>query len=702
MSKFWLFLKNHWRLVAIVASILVVLVGSAIALAMTLPIKSVEIEGEVLLLQGEAYVSGFNVKATTKAGIVHREEVLPSMLTDFDPNVTGEQEVTVRYKKHKAKAVINVIAPSEITLCVREGTLPVEYEPNDPFPKSGVFDLYYNGEVFRSAPISRSGAPDFTTLLSGNYEIFLTYRAGLSIPYSYCVLEIVELIEPVGKLYAEQGVSLSKQTAIGNIRFHVKYKDGTEADIPIYDESIGIKEGALEVRDVEYDTEVVLTYKGYEIHCPTFAYKGNLMSVRSMDLHLDRTVYVQGEAFDYSTAYIEVEFLRFVGDVMLLRVTQEMLPAVTFTESGNVLLTATYFGAEAHAAVRVITMEEASTVTAIDTTWRGRKDGPPLKGQDLEYEDQTINVTYGYGYREETVALTADMVSGYDKMLAGDQELTISYAGYNCPIVFRVGDPDSTEATDIFAVMGWSEPTYYSSDALIVPDTAYLDVEIGYGASHANVPLSDPAVTITGFVPHVLDEQILIISYQSLAVQIGFYVRDDRVEEIVSFWAPASITIDVGEDLDLSGSCTVFYSTGRQETVSLSEVMEMGGRMEGMYDPALPGVYSLTFYYPDFDITDHPTWIYVEGEAPVTITGVRVDVSSAKTAYSIGDSLDLAGMKLYMTYSDGSERDVSDGLFPSNISGFSTAEAGVYSATVTYFYNEGSHNYITSFEYTVS
>ena len=683
-------------------TILVILTAVGVALGATLPLKSVEIEGDVTLLQGESYSGGLTVKATKKSGLVHRESVLPNMISDFDPDSFGEQEVTVTYRKRTVKATIRVLALADVNLKVREGTLPDEYEPNDPFPKSGVFDLYYGEELLRSAPIVRQNALGFTTLLSGNYNIFLTYRAGLAIPYSYRVLEIVESIEPIGKLYAEQGVALSKATAIGNIKFLVKYKDGTEAEIPIYDENIGIGEGSLEVRETEYATEIILTYKGYEIHCPAYAYQGNLMSLKSMDLRLDRIVYVQGESFDYTTAYIEVEYLRFVGDVMLLRVTPEMIPPVTFAETGNYLLTATYSGAEAHASVRVITAEEATTVTAVDTTWRGRREGPPLKGQDLEYEDQKLTVTYGYGYRTESVALTADMVSGYDKTLAGNQEITITYGGCERALVFRVGDPDSTEATRVFAVMGWNEPTYYSSDALIVPDTAYLDVEIGYGASHAEVPLSDPGVTITGFTPHVLEEQILTIAYQSLVVQIGFYVRDDRVEEIIDFWAPASITIDVGEDLDLSGSCTVYYSTGRQETVLLSTVMEAGGRMEGVYDPAVPDVYAVFFYYPDFDKTDHPTWIYVEGEPPVTVTGIRVDVSAAKTAYKVGDSLDLTGVKLYMTYSDSSEREITDGLYPAMVSGFSTDEAGVYSATVTYFHNEEDRNYITSFEYTVS
>ena len=233
-------LSHHRRAVALCTLALLVAIGVFLALFLTLPVKTVEIEGELILLEGERYVGGLNLKATTKAGLVHREEVLPSMLSGLDPSLPGEQEVIVSYGKWRVPAKIKVLPLSDVTLCVREGTLPTEFEPNDPFPSSGVFDLCYQGERIRSMPIMRSNAPEFTTLLSGEYDIALNYCPGLSLPYAYRVLEVIESITPMGKLYAMQGAELSKQTAVGNVRFLVKYKDGREREIVIYDDDVGI------------------------------------------------------------------------------------------------------------------------------------------------------------------------------------------------------------------------------------------------------------------------------------------------------------------------------------------------------------------------------------------------------------------------------------------------------------------------------
>ena len=111
---------RHWKAVAVGVSVAAVAVGVFLALFLTLPVASVEVEGEVLLLQGEEYTGGFGIKATTKAGLIHREEVLPKMLSGLDPDVPGEQKVTIAYDKWRVTATVTVIPPSEITLKIRE------------------------------------------------------------------------------------------------------------------------------------------------------------------------------------------------------------------------------------------------------------------------------------------------------------------------------------------------------------------------------------------------------------------------------------------------------------------------------------------------------------------------------------------------------------------------------------------------------
>ena len=192
----------------------------------------------------------------------------------------------------------------------------------------------------------------------------------------------------------------------------------------------------------------------------------------------------------------------------------------------------------------------------------------------------------------------------------------------------------------------------------------------------------------------------MTISYKGFSVTQRFIVMDDRTEEINDFWAPNAIHVDVGTALDLSGECTVFYSTGRQVKMTLQEVLEAGGTMTGTYDINTVGDYPVKFFYPGFDGSDHFTWIYVEGEVPVTVKGIRLDASQAKTAYNVGEDLDISNMKLYLVYSDNNESDITDDLRENLFSDFDTTSTGERTATVTYVSEYGS--FATRFDYRVS
>ena len=730
-KQFGAWFLRHWRVIAISSAAAILSIGIFLALFLTLPVKSVEIEGEVVLLEGEAYTGGLNVKATTKAGLVHRESVLPSMMSGLDPTAPGEQSVTVRYDGWRVKATVKVIALSDITLCVREGSMPETFEPNDPFPKHGIFDIYYNGERIRSAPITRAAVPGFTTKLSSEYDVQLVYK-GIMIPYHYTVLEVIESVTPEGVFYAPQGVALSKANAVGNMRLLVKYKDGTTETVMVYDDLVQLPEAVMEDRGEDYESEVTLSYKGIEFTCPVTAYHGDLLAPKSVTLHLGKSVYAVGETFDYSSAYLEVVYERFGETPVLLRATQETVllaelkndaeegtgsavlisdgtAPILFDEVKGYIILARYNEMESTPiSVRVVSEEDAGRVTALSTTWVGTPSGPPLLGQDLDFTDAALTVEYGFGYRTLTVPLTEEMVTGYDKNTAGDQTLTITYQDEEAvpsvkEIRIRIGDPDSDEVTGIFMLVAWNEPTYYTSDELVVPENAYLEVEVGYGGHESRmVYLKDNAdVTITGFTPHTIEEQTLTISYKGFSIKQPLTVKDDRTEYITGFWAPYAISVNVGaKALDLSGECTVSYSTGRQEHPTLAEVLEAGGTMTGTYDLNTVNDYRVRFYYPGFDSTDHATRIYVNGVAPVTVTGIRLDATKAKTTYKVGESIDTANMKLYLMLSDDTELDKTSDLTFANFPDFSTASVGDFTAEIIYFYDK-NNSHVTTFEYHV-
>ena len=69
-------------------------------------------------------------------------------------------------------------------------------------------------------------------------------------------------------------------------------------------------------------------------------------------------------------------------------------------------------------------------------------------------------------------------------------------------------------------------------------------------------------------------------------------------------------------------------------------------------------------------------------DVPVTVTGIALVTDSVKKEYNIGDELDVTGLTITVTKSDGSEETVD--ATADMVSGFDSSEAGTKTLTVTY------------------
>ena len=746
-------IKRHTKPLVIAAAIVAfVAVALGLSLGLTLPVKSVEVEGELFVLRGESYTGGLTIKQTTRAGLVHREDVLGDMIEGFDSSVVGEQEILVNYRDWQVKKTVTVIDPAEIELRVREGTLPKAYSPNAPFATTGIFDLYYEGEILRSAPIVPASAPDFSTVELGYFPITLCYGEGIECDYAYSVtlsgnFVEIESIEAEGILLLPQGKTVSKSNVIGDVRFHVIYADGTETYVRIGDSAVGMQESvfASDSDGNDYETTVTFYYNGHPFDVSATAFYGDLFAPETVQLTSERAIYAQGDTFDYSSATLLVVFERFGGAPVSIRATQEMVflaewqgtpdgkdgrwepvtdgsAPIVFDEVGEYTLIA-YYNLEYSAplTIHVISKEEAARVTGIETTWNGGASGPPKKGADLDYAEATLRVEYGSGYHYKTlllkdaVAKGSVVVSGYDKEKAGNQTLTITYQETGQDPVFikknvRVTDAESDAVTGIIGVAGWDK-TFFTADELVVPETASLVVEIAYGGQDdKKIKIKgNEAVTITGFKPRVLGTQELTIAYAGFTVTHRLSVWNDADKEIQEFYAPKEIYVEVGGEIDLkSAYCKIVYSTGDFDMISLEDLYALAeekgftGVMEGTYDNSVAGEsYSVKFHHPDFGWTDDWTQIRVVGDVPVVPIGIRLDAENAKTVYRVGETISTDGMKLYLVYNDRTEEDITEtDLAALVFRGFTTDKLGPRTATVFYVSGSGMFSPV-AYDYTV-
>ena len=672
-----------------IAAVLVVLAGVGVALGLTLPTKSLEIEGEVVLIRGETYVGGFTVKRTNKAGLVHREAVLADMLEGLDTSEAGVKECTVSYRGKSIPATVKVLGEEDVEIRIREGTFPTEFEPNAPFPTTGVFDLYYNGELFRSAPITRSSAPGFSSRLSGNYEIFLNYKGRL-IQYFYTITQRIASIQTSGILLAEQGAFLDKNNVLGALEILITYNDGTTETKSFYNSDILLSTSEIEEQNSIYETEIVLIYRGMEFTCPVEAYpKGTQYVVKTLSLSSDRQAFLLGETLDVSLFTVSVEYASFSG-VITMPLSDEMIVGgiPVFSEAGQYDLTINYKGAVATLPLRVIDEESANTVTALSTAWKGTPLGLPTRGEDLDFTGATFLAVYGYGYRSEQLPLTAELVTGFDKDVSGAQTLVLSYKGFSIEINVLVKDPGLSDvATEIVSVDNWEDRTFFSSDELVISSEASLYVSYGYGYRFDRIPLSGSLVS-NNFVPGQVGRQIVTFSYAGLTIDQIVDVKDNRIEGLTGVSLPSWVRLEPAEELDLrSISVILNYSNGyRTETITLAEAVTLGAEYWFVTDfyPEIPDTYYMAVSMAGF--TSGNMAVIVKGPVAGRIS---VETVQEGLVYSVGESIDPSQVHLFMNYSDGSKTEIpfSAGM----VEGFDSSTPGSYTKRVIYITPDRSH-----------
>ena len=129
----------------------------------------------------------------------------------------------------------------------------------------------------------------------------------------------------------------------------------------------------------------------------------------------------------------------------------------------------------------------------------------------------------------------------------------------------------------------------------------------------------------------------------------------------------------VGESLDVSGGMlTVTYNDNSVETIAMTTSMVSG------FSSATTGTKTLTVTYQNCKTT---YTITVSNSSSVTAKSIKIS-AFPKTSYKVGESLDVSGGMLTVTYNDDSTGTIA--MTTSMVSGFSSATTGTKTLTVTY------------------
>ena len=169
-------------------------------------------------------------------------------------------------------------------------------------------------------------------------------------------------------------------------------------------------------------------------------------------------------------------------------------------------------------------------------------------------------------------------------------------------------------------------------------------------------------------------------------VKIGNPEVEDNPEiEAITVTAPTKTTYTVGEELDLSGmKVTALYDDGTEVEIDNADCEVTG------YNPETTGVQKLTVSYGDYSATFEVTVKEIEDNPEIEAITVT---APTKTTYTVGEELDLSGMKVTALYDDGTEVEIDN--VDCEVTGYNPEMTGVQKVTVSY------GDYSATFEVTV-
>lgn len=142
------------------------------------------------------------------------------------------------------------------------------------------------------------------------------------------------------------------------------------------------------------------------------------------------------------------------------------------------------------------------------------------------------------------------------------------------------------------------------------------------------------------------------------------------MNDLVMDVAPSKLVYAVGEDLNLSDMVlTASYATGEAaKTVSPDDLVITG------YDNNTLGAQTATLSYTENGITKSVTLDVVVAESVISMTGLTIKSNPTKTEYALGETLDMTGAVVTVSYDDNSTEDIT--VTSDDVTGFNGDLAG--------------------------
>ena len=280
--------------------------------------------------------------------------------------------------------------------------------------------------------------------------------------------------------------------------------------------------------------------------------------------------------------------------------------------------------------------------------------------EELDVTGGVLKLTYNTGTTEE-IAITRDMVSGFDNTYDGELSLKVTYEGFSVYYTVKIVAMKSISLA--------SEPA--KKDYLQYWDE--LDMTgAALTVTYKNGATRDAALTadmVSGYDNTVAGTQTLTVTLGWLTTT--FQVNIVPISKIAVTTLPIKTSyLKDAHELDVTGGeITVTYQNGKTVKVEMAQEMVSG------FDNTVPGRQTLTVLYYDHTTTFDVFILCLDSIAVTTLPNKTVYLEAKET-------LDVTGGKLTLYYNDGSTEQVD--LTLDMISGFDNTVPGQQTLTVSY------------------
>jgi len=574
----------------------------------TKPAKTEYVEGTDLDVTGGVLTVSYD------NGKTETVDMTSAMCSGYEKNPAayGEQTITVTYKEHTAVFTVKVrkkaMASIEL-VSIPAGTEVLEGKELD-LTDAKIKVVYDNG-TSKEAELTKDMLKDFDNTKVGEQTVTVSYSEdGVTKTTTFTAtvkaksVKSVELVSAPEKTEVLEGKDLDLTGA----KIKVVYDNGTE--------DLGVNVTSDMISGFDKNTvgkqTITIKYNGYTV-AQTFEVTVIEKSVSDVKIAENNITNIkEGKAFTFDGTILvsynndTTEKVAFSDKSVKVDASKvdtatpgTYKVTVVYTDKKNVEHTLTYEVTVIEKVLEKIAITTKPSKTSI------------IEGTKLDVTDGVITLYYDND-TTATVAMTNDMISGFDNSKVGDQTVTVTYKGKTAELAVTVAAKTVTDVTLV------SAPTATTVTEGLALDLTGGKIHVTYdNGTEEDMDITEGMLTLD---TNVVGKQTATVTYGGKTVTFEVEVLAKAATGLALSFGEVTDLKEGTELADAGLEVYLVYNNGTKDTLKLTDVTIKG------YDPAVLGKQDVKVSYKTADGAAYEIGFIVRvlknSEIDSTVTGV--------------------------------------------------------------------------------